>query len=81
MRCQPVLLLLRIALAAFCACWMKSAEANEGAFDSLCFFDDSSASEGTPEFCHTLLADNHFGVVPMKERVHIDSQRRPPDII
>ena len=33
----------RIALAAFCACWTKSAEANQGAFDSLCVSDDSSA--------------------------------------
>jgi transposase len=38
-------LLLRIALAAFCACWMKSAEANEVAFDSLRFSAASSTRE------------------------------------
>jgi len=44
---SDAILLLRITLAAFRACWMKSAEANEGAFDSLCFSDNSSASEAT----------------------------------
>ena len=44
---SDVILLLRIAMAAFCACWMKSADANEGGFNSLCSSDDSLASEAT----------------------------------
>ena len=42
---SDAILHLRIATAAFWACWMKSAEANEVAFDSLHFSAASSTRE------------------------------------
>jgi transposase len=42
---SDTILLLRIAIATLWACWMKSAEANQPAFDSFCFSGVSSADE------------------------------------
>jgi transposase len=39
------ILLLRIAVAAFCACWIESAEANEDGLDLLCSSGSSAPSE------------------------------------
>jgi len=42
---SDALLLLQIAIAAFCACWLESVEDNEPAPNGFCFSDADRADE------------------------------------